>query len=274
MRRAAGCHDRGMESVAGGIQTPRLGVAICHGFSGTPSSVQPWADGLAARGFDVEVPLLPGHGTDWRDLERRRWREWTDRFGQACAALAARTDALFVAGLSMGGAIALYTAARLGTSQEEAGPAPVAGIAVVNPGLGFYDRRVRFIGAYRLLMRTTGPIEEADAPAPVGDEGDYSRTPIAAVHELKRLFRATDRALPRVTAPLVAFKSDADPVVPPSSLDRIVGRVSSPEIELVPLHNSPHVATRGPEADLIVRRTADSFRRWAEQSAQRRALGA
>ncbi|GAB3286622.1 alpha/beta fold hydrolase [Sinomonas notoginsengisoli] len=258
----------------------RLGVVLCHGFSGSPSSIQPWAEGLAARGFHIESPLLPGHGTDWRDLEKRRWREWTERFEQACVAISARTDLLFVAGLSMGGAIALHTAARLGTAENRtispghSAPGPVVGIAVVNPALGFYDQRVRFIGAYRLFMRTTGPIEEADAPPPMGDEGDYSRTPITAVHELKRLFAATDRALPRVTAPLIVFKSDVDPVVPPSSLRRIMDRARGPVTEVVPLHNSPHVATRGPEAELIVGRTADFFLRCAEQAAPRSTLEA
>ena len=238
----------------------RLGVAVCHGFSGTRSSVLPWAEGLSAAGFDVEVPLLPGHGTDWRDLEGRRWREWAGAYEDACRRLAARTDLLFLAGLSMGGAIALRTAARL----------PVAGIAVVNPGLGFYDWRVRYIGAFRLVQRTASPIEEEGAPDPVGDEGDYSLTPLAAVHELKRLFRTVDRSLPRVTAPLLAFRSDGDPVVPPSSLERILARVHSVDVEVVHLRRSAHVATRGPECPLIVERTAAFFARCARDPSARR----
>ncbi|WP_336856091.1 alpha/beta hydrolase [Sinomonas albida] len=235
----------------------RWGVAMCHGFSGSPSSVAPWAEGLAAHGFDVEVPLLPGHGTDWHDLEGRRWREWTECFEAACARLAARNDALFVAGLSMGGAIALRAAARL----------DVAGVAVVNPGLGFYDWRVRYIGAIRHFRRTTAPIDEPAAPEPVGDEGEYDVTPLAAVYELRQLFRAADRALPKVTAPLLAFKSDEDPVVPPSSVARILRRVSSHDVEFVPLHESPHVATRDREAPLIVDRTAEFFERCAARTA-------
>lgn len=241
----------------------RWGVAMCHGFSGTRSSVAPWAEGLAAHGFDVELPLLPGHGTDWRDLERRRWREWTEAFEDAYARVAARNDVVFVAGLSMGGAIALLTASRL----------PVAGIAVVNPGLDFYDWRVRYISAVRLVMRTALPIDEPSAPDPVGDEGDYSITPLAAVHELKRLFRAADRALPRVAAPLLVFKSDVDPVVPPSSAQRILRRVGSSDLDFVPLHSSSHVATRDAEAPLIVRRTAEFFARCAA-SAESPTVGA
>lgn len=232
---------------------PRWAVAMCHGFSGVPSSVAPWAEGLAKHGFDVEVPLLPGHGTDWRDLEGRSWTEWAECFEETCRRLAARADLLFVAGLSMGGALALRAASRL----------DVAGVAVVNPGLGFYDWRVRYLRAIRLMRRTTTPIEEAAAPSPVGDEGDYSLTPLAAVHELRSLFHAVDRSLPKVNAPLIAFKSDVDPVVPPSSMRRILDRVGSREVDFVPLHASPHVATRGIEGPLIIERTAEFFARCA-----------
>ena len=54
----------------------RTGVAICHGFTGSPHSVLPWAQHLAAQGFAVSVPLLPGHGTHWRDLARQGWQDW------------------------------------------------------------------------------------------------------------------------------------------------------------------------------------------------------
>ena len=42
----------------------RIGIAICHGFTGSPLSILPWAEFLAGRGFAVSVPLLPGHGTE------------------------------------------------------------------------------------------------------------------------------------------------------------------------------------------------------------------
>ena len=83
----------------------------------------------------------------------------------------------------MGGAIALRTAARH----------RVAGVAVVNPGLSFYDRRVRIIGLLKYFQRTTMPIQEENPTAATTDDGDYSLTPLAAVHQLRRLFAATLR---------------------------------------------------------------------------------
>lgn len=43
-------------------------VVLLHGFTSTPASVRAWAEGLAAGGSPVSVPLLPGHGTRWEDL--------------------------------------------------------------------------------------------------------------------------------------------------------------------------------------------------------------
>ena len=39
------------------------GALVLHGFTGNPSSMRGVAEALAAVGFAVELPLLPGHGT-------------------------------------------------------------------------------------------------------------------------------------------------------------------------------------------------------------------
>jgi len=225
------------------------GVAICHGFTGSPLSVLPWAEHLAALGFAVSVPLLPGHGTDWRDLARRGWQDWYGTFESAYLDLAAGTRSCFVAGLSMGGTIALRTAARH----------RVAGVAVVNPGLSFYDRRVRYIGLLKYLQRTTVPLQEAESTAATTQDGDYSLTPLAAVHQLRKLFAATLRELPAVNAPALVFKSDADAVVPPTSLALLRERLGSGELSVVRLPDSGHVATLDVDAPMIFAQSARFF---------------
>ncbi|MCB5275808.1 Thermostable monoacylglycerol lipase [Arthrobacter sp. SO5] len=225
------------------------GVAICHGFTGSPLSVLPWAEDLAARGFAVSVPLLPGHGTDWRDLARHGWQDWYNAFEAAYLTLAARTRDCFVAGLSMGGTIALRTAARH----------DVAGVVAVNPGLSFYDRRVRIIGALKYLQRTTVPVQEQNPTASPTEDGDYSLTPLEAVHQLSRLFNATRRELPAVRAPALVFKSETDVVVPPSSLALLRKRLGSRELDVVRLPHSGHVATLDVDAPLIFEESARFF---------------
>lgn len=233
----------------------RIGVAICHGFTGSPLSILPWAEYLAERGFAVSVPLLPGHGTDWQDLARTGWADWHGAFEKAYLELAGRTDECFVAGLSMGGAIALLTASRHS----------VAGVAVVNPGLSFYDRRVRIIGLLKYFQRTTVPIEEENPTAAPTQDGDYSRTPLAAVHQLKRLFAATIRGLPRVTAPVLVFKSRNDVVVPPTSLATLKARLGTRSLEIVLLESSGHVATLDVDASKIFEASARFFQTHADR---------
>lgn len=227
----------------------RTGIAICHGFTGSPLSVVPWAEHLAAQGFAVSVPLLPGHGTDWTQLARSSWPDWFATFETAYLELAARTDRCYVAGLSMGGAIALLTAARH----------PVAGVSVVNPGLSFYDRRVRVIGVLKYFQRTTLPIQEEQPTAAATEDGDYSRTPLAAVHELKKLFGAATRGLHRVNAPVQVFKSRTDAVVPPTSLATLRRHLGPKLVEVVDLHSSGHVATLDVDAPEIFARSSKFF---------------
>lgn len=233
-----------------------IGVALCHGFTGSPLSVLPWAEHLAARGFAVSVPLLPGHGTDWQDLARQGWQDWYDAFETAYLELAAGTRACYVAGLSMGGTIALRTAARRGAT----------GVAVVNPGLSFYDRRVRIIGLLKHFQRTTVPVQEENPTASPTDDGDYSLTPLAAVHQLRRLFTAALRDLPAVEAPALVFTSDTDTVVPPSSLKLLRKRLGSRELEVVRLPGSGHVATLDVDAPSIFEQSVRFFLQHATSS--------
>ena len=54
----------------------RIGVLLSHGFSGQPASIRPWGEALADRGYAVEVPRLPGHGTTWQELNTLTFADW------------------------------------------------------------------------------------------------------------------------------------------------------------------------------------------------------
>ena len=83
-----------------------------------------WPKRWPAAGFHVELPRLPGHGTTIDDMIPTRWDDWTAEVESAYQRLAARTDSIVVAGLSMGGSLTLWT----GLEHPE-----VAGLVCVNP---------------------------------------------------------------------------------------------------------------------------------------------
>jgi len=88
----------------------QIGVLLLHGFTGSPASLRPWADHLVDENFSVELPALPGHATNWRDLNRTTWHQWYAAAKLALLKLSQDTEQVYVAGLSMGGALALRLA--------------------------------------------------------------------------------------------------------------------------------------------------------------------
>jgi carboxylesterase len=231
----------------------RVGVAISHGFTGSPVSMQAWAEHLAQEGFAVTLPLLPGHGTTWQELARTRWEQWYGGYERAFLELAASCDVVFTAGLSMGGTLALRVAEQH----------PVAGVAVVNPAFSIADPRARYTGLLRYLLRSTAAIGD-DIKLPGVTEGAYARVPVAAVHQLRRLQAVTAAGLSSVEAPVLLFRSTVDRVVPESSVRILRERIGTSELDVVPLHNSYHVATMDNDAPLIFEQSADFFRKHSD----------
>ncbi len=224
-------------------------VLVLHGFTAGPAGLLPWARALAAAGYTVDLPLLPGHGTGWQDLAGTKYTRILDEVHQRYAALAATHSRVFVAGLSMGGALALHLASSHA----------VAGLALVNPGLTIASRLAPFSGALRFVAPSVAAIAN-DIAKPGGDEHAYDRTPVAGVHELRKLFRDTIARLGSVTAPVMVFRSDTDHVVPESSLEVLrAGLRAGVHLEVKRLTRSYHVATLDYEAEEIFARSIEFF---------------
>ena len=228
----------------------RTGVVLSHGFTGSPHGLRAWAMAFAAAGFAVRMPLLPGHGTTWQDLARTRWPQWHAALDNAFLELDAECDQVFVAGLSMGGALAL----RIGATR------PVAGVLLVNPALVVDDPRAPLAGILKLVLKSTPSIGNDILKVGV-DEGAYARTPVAAAHELNKMFKDTVRLLPRVTAPVQVYRSAVDHVVSDASMRALRQGLAHASLEVVPLENSYHVATLDNDADRIFQGSVDFIRR-------------
>ncbi|KQX83458.1 MULTISPECIES: carboxylesterase [unclassified Streptomyces] len=219
-----------------------VGVLLCHGFTGSPQSLRPWARYLAGQGLTVSLPLLPGHGTRWEDMALTGWPDWYAEVDRELRALRDRCSRVFVAGLSMGGALALRLAAKHGEGVE--------GVIVVNPA-----NRVHGLSAYALpvarhLVRTTKGITSDIAKGGVLESG-YDRVPLHSAHSLRTFLRMIDGELPQVTQPLLLLHSVQDHVVPAADSARVLGRVSSTDVTEILLEQSYHVATLDHDADRI-----------------------
>lgn len=219
-----------------------VGVLLCHGFTGSPQSLRPWADFLAERGLTVELPLLPGHGTRWQDMQLTGWQDWYAEVDRALGELLQRCTQVFVLGLSMGGALALRLAARHGDA--------ISGVVVVNPGNKVHGVAAHALPVVRHFVRSTKGIASDIAKEGSAEVG-YDRVPLHAAHSLRRFFQQVDRELPQVTQPMLLLHSPQDHVVPPADSARILGRVSSTDVTEILLEQSYHVATLDHDAERI-----------------------
>jgi carboxylesterase len=148
----------------------------------------------------------------------------------------------------MGGTLALRLAAVRG----------VAGAVVANPALTFADPVARFAGLLH-RVRPTVPAIANDIALPGQDEGAYALTPVAGVHQLGLLMKETRALLPRIDAPVLAYRSAADHVVPDSSIAALragLARGGAP-LQVSPLPNSYHVATLDHDAGTLFSGTID-----------------
>ncbi|HET7173563.1 MAG TPA: alpha/beta fold hydrolase [Nocardioidaceae bacterium] len=230
------------------------GVLLLHGFTGTPASMVPWGRALAAEGFTVDVPRLPGHGTTWQELNRTRWEDWYGEARRSLGGLRSRSEQVFVCGLSMGGCLALLLAAEQ--------PEQVAGLALVNPSVTSTDRRLTAVPLLKHFVPAIKGIG-GDIKRPGVEESGYDHTPLRALDSLRGMWRHVRDELPKVVAPILLFRSRTDHVVDPSSAELIRQRVSSREFTEQPLEDSYHVATLDYDAPRIFAESAAFFRKLA-----------
>jgi len=232
----------------------KTGVLVVHGFTGCTQSMRPLGEGLAAAGFTVLGPRLPGHGTSVEDMATRTWEEWVGEAEKGLRELMDRCDKVFVTGLSMGGTITCY----LGEKYAE----KVAGLMPINAAVAKLNPLLPLTTVTKYFMKTI-PGVGSDIKDPNMKESCYDKVPVRAAAELYELMKLTKRDLPKITAPILIFASREDHVVPTTNGPYILENVSSKDKELVWLENSYHVATLDYDKDLIVKRCVEFINRLA-----------
>jgi carboxylesterase len=220
-----------------------VGVALCHGLTGMPGSMRPWAEALAAEGLSVRVPLLPGHGTRWQDANQVSWQDWYAELERSVDDLLTRCDRVFVMGLSMGGTLVLRLAEQRGND--------IAGVVALNASLFTTRKDAKLLPLARFLVPSFPPvgndINKAGAVEPA-----YDRLPTKAAYQLSRLWALTNADLAKLTQPLLVLTSRNDHVVEPENSERLMSGAGSTDKRHVWLENSYHVATLDNDFPVIV----------------------
>jgi carboxylesterase len=231
-----------------------VGVVVLHGFTGNPQSMRPLATAFSAAFLSVEMPLLPGHGTSVEDMVPTRWSDWSSAAEASYLALADRCETVFVAGLSMGGSLALGLAER----HRE-----IAGVIAINP---LVDPPA---SSFRDML--SGMLEEGVVSVPaIGSdiamerprEKAYDASPIEPMLSMFEGIDEVAEHLGDLHCPVLLFSSRTDHVVPSESGDLLAASAGGP-VERIWLERSFHVATLDYDAPEIEQRAVAFVKKMA-----------
>jgi len=214
-------------------------VLLLHGFGDTPQTLRYLAEDLASHGYDVRVPLLPGHGRTVEAFDRALHTEWIAAARSEFAEMRATYPWVALGGLSMGGALAVIVAAE---------NPDLPALILLAPYLGMpWYMRMAATFAW-LWSDRVGPIASTSDrsvhdPVERAKNLSYSAVTGRAMHELASIAKIARRALPHVTAPTLLMQSREDNRVASSVAERAFVALGATEKRLVFTHGAGHILT-------------------------------
>lgn len=213
----------------------KVSILMIHGFTGSVASIAPWVKTMAAFGFSVSAPLLPGHGTSWQQLNKTKWSDWFNCVEQEFKKLRGQSNQVFVAGFSMGGSLALRLAQIYGKD--------IAGLILINPSIE--DKRLiqRFVPILQFFLpRSSRSARKngTDVAAPNPPKHSYGVIPLKALASLQKLWKLVQANLYLINQPIMIGISPQDHVVNPNSKITLLSHINSVKIKSVEFANSYH----------------------------------
>lgn len=230
-----------------------MGVLLLHGFTGTAAHMRPLAEHLHGMGFTVLGENLPGHGTRLTELSAVTWEDWLEAAKSGVMRLRGRCDSVCVAGLSMGGCLALILAEQM----------HVDAVATLSAPMG--TRAPLWLAS---LAAPFVPTVHWRARAPLDERYDYGYAgfPTRSGADLAHVIRMARRDLHAVTCPLLVVQSHADRTITADSAQVILAGASGADKSVLWLENAPHVCTLSAEAALIAPAVGEHFLRAANRA--------
>lgn len=207
---------------------PRAALLL-HGLTATPYEVRSLAERLFARGYSVDAPLLPGHGTAPQAMHTVRWQDWAAAAQERYDRLAARYARVVVGGESTGAALALWLAAQNRDAAAVLAFAPAVRLALSPAQVALLYFAMPF--GYQTPKRGLKPSDNWQG---------YKVHTARGVIELVRLQKAVRARLKAITQPVLIVQGRRDRTIHPACAEIVQKGVSSRYTELHWMFDSGH----------------------------------
>jgi carboxylesterase len=211
------------------------GILLLHGFTGSAGHMRLIGEELNRQGYTVLGIQLPGHGTRMEDMRNVHWQDWLQSAKEGILTLKERCEKVSVAGLSMGGVLALLIAQQT----------RVNAAVVMSTPMALKNRLASLAPAASLFTPITYWRGDEKREKLLDHRYDYGYPgfPTARIGDLMHLIRLARRNLFAVTCPTLVVQSRADNTVSPDSADIILKGIRSEKKAVLWLENVPHVVT-------------------------------
>ena len=218
--------------------TRELAVVLVHGLSASPAQMRGLGEVLSSHGFPVYGVRLKGHGTSPWDLHERQWEDWLTSVRTGLEVAGTLAPKVALVGFSTGAALSLCLAA-----EPNCVVTCVVGICTPDQ---FQDKRMQFLsfvhGADRLVSRAF----QVDAMLPFVSNASgsadfsYAHMPISSLSESLDLVEALQARSAQVRCPVQLIQSAGDPVIEPSSMERIAQRLLGTQVTTALIESKEH----------------------------------
>jgi esterase/lipase len=213
-------------------------VLLVHGFMASPAEMRSLGARLQQQGCHVFGIRLKGHATSPWDLRNRDWHEWAASVQRGYRIAAAYSDEVHLVGFSTGGLLVLNHAV---SHPEHRLTSVVSACAPVK----FQDKNMKFVP----LMHRANKIvrwvsEEGLMPfRPNNTEHpniNYAHIPIRALYQLQKFIAHFFDRPARIDCPVHLLQGDEDPVVVPSSVDKLYDHIEAPHKDIISIRSQRH----------------------------------
>ncbi|RUM25843.1 carboxylesterase [Rhizobium vallis] len=214
-------------------------VLLVHGLTGAPAEMRLVARRFHRRGYSVYAPLLAGHGDTATTLRRSCWQDWLETVETAAEWLARRNDAVFAAGICVGGKLCLMAAANA--------PMHVDAVALYSPCFHYdgwqvpryqslLSQHLSWLSPIpllgRLSFKETPSLGIKDTRmrrmiAGLSREGILDAFPAKALFEMHRLGETVKARLAKISTPTLIVHSRQDDLSGPSHARFIADHIGS-----------------------------------------------
>jgi carboxylesterase len=208
----------------------KTAVLLFHGFTGSPEEMMELAITINKEGYDVFIPLLPGHGTNWRELSRIKSRDYISFSENVFETIQRDYEEVSLVGFSFGGTVALYLSEKYEIKKLILINAMI--LANLSLILGKFASKV-----FPIFPSFPDVHKKIENPP-----FSYRVYPLRAVGSILDFINLTRAHIKEVNSNIMVIYSIFDHIVSGKNSFYVYNKVSSKEKIIIPLVNSYHMA--------------------------------